>query len=145
MKLIDIRSALAGAGAVALILGLVSMMQAPTHIPPFEIKGIPTPNSMMRVTEGVPFTVPAGKLFVATGIGGTLNNKDFWVNVVFDGEIVLTAIPTMTPGGVVVASGAGPSIPAIPPGLVADNGTVVEVMDSLTLGKGVLLGYLADA
>ena len=76
MKPIQIHplSALAGAGILGLVLLATSASQAhPTTFPanpfPVTVEGIPTPQQMMRVVEGQPFTVPAGKVFVLTGLG----------------------------------------------------------------------------
>ena len=143
MKLIDIRSAFAGAGLVAGIFGLVSITTAPPpyHVFHIQIEGVPTPNQMMRVVEGVPFTVPEGKLFVvaeaASRGSGTdsTNRKDSFIE--FDGEVVYA---------VRLSTGDGyPSHPVV--GLVAPAGTVVSVREENDLGtdQGLVLGYLADA
>ena len=102
---------------------------------PVQIEGVPTPSQMMRIVEGSPFTVPPGKVFVVTGTAfssGAFGPSD--VNVLFDGVSVLNVDGnTGSPTG-----GAS----AIPPGVVASEGTVVSVS---SVGTGVLLGYLADA
>ena len=147
---IDVRSTIAGAGLVAGIFGLVSMMQAPTHLPPFQILGVPTPQQMMRVVEGQPFTVPHGKLFVATGCGFTTQQVPFAgdqmaFEISFSGVNVF-ALSGRWSANQGLADGDGLSIP---PGLVASTGMLVAV-DGLWDGDeadltGVLLGYLADA
>lgn len=106
------------------------------------VSGIPTPQQMMRIVGGPGFTVPAGKLFVATGMGAAQPvAADQHVTVGIDGNFAL--------GGWLTQLGAGGSIAQsdqiiqVPPGLVATAGQTVTVGD--TTGQGVLLGYLVDA
>ncbi|MCP3914631.1 MAG: hypothetical protein GY711_03625 [bacterium] len=161
MKLITIHplSALSGAAALAALLSLFSMAQAPAALdtsanrptsfnmsvsPVLSIKGIPAPEQMMHVTSALPFTVPMDKIFVATGLG--TDNTDAPTNraitVAFDGVNVLAA-PTYKRIGGDNVTGLGPAIPVIPPGLTAPAGTVVSV--SASHGTGIVMGYLADA
>lgn len=87
--------------------------------------------------EGTPFIVPAGKLFVLTGMGSTGNYPNHSLRV----------------NGVVEATGGtrsphGTTIVEYPLGLVAASGSVVEVVnvpnDPRDFGSGVAIGYLSN-
>lgn len=160
MKLVvDLPSALAGGVLVAVVgitLGAQSQkiptspttLEIPTVIEHVvKVKGIPAPEEMVRVAATEPLTVPEGKRFVATGMavlgtagGSTVDQR--WVEVRFDGNLVMQAAP-YTVVNASAASGGGPSIPPIPPGLAAEPGTLVEV-SYVNGNNAVLLGYLAD-
>ena len=110
---------------------------------PIQVEGIPTPAQMMRVVGGTPFTVPAGKLFVATGVRRMANlpapdssNQQWWMEVKFNSQIVVVFNGRWQQG----PNGAGGDgdDKNIQPGLTAPEGTLVETY-------GVLLGYLVDA
>ncbi len=131
------------------VLAVVAMGQKPQNIRELvRIEYGPHPRDMVRVESGAPYTVPAGKLLVVTGLGHMTASSATKqaVSVQFNGTGVLAAwtriwekYDGITSLGV---SGAGPAIPVVPPGLVAAAGTQVEVSGT---GGGVLLGYLADA
>ena len=100
---------------------------------------------MMRVMGGTPFTVPQGKLFVVTGLGSTTTLSvltELSVSVEFDGVPVVSALIIAGDGNNL--TGGGPAIPSVPPGIVANEGTVVSVSMNF-VDPGVVLGYLADA
>jgi len=85
---------------------------------PVQVEGVPTPQQMMRVKQGTPFTVPAGKLFVVTGVGAETMSQgaDYIAIVIFDG---LDAWATS-----IAANGAAID-GHVPAGLVAQQGQVV--------------------
>ena len=123
------------------------MTVPPYHVVHIQTEGVTTPNQMMRVTEGTPFTVPAGKLFVVTGLAhndGQLSGggEVATVTVRFGGVAVLAAdiqhLTTNRDGAATIAS--------VPPGLVAPAGTeIVADLDADGAGSlGVILGYLAS-
>jgi hypothetical protein len=147
-------SVVAGAGLLAIVLIASGALQVQALVGsparPLVIAGIPTPAQMVRVSEDQPLIVPQGTVFVATGIASTANNTDGGhkvIEVQFDGTTVLLGTLSR-PAGVNI-SGSGPSIPQIPPGLVAPAGTTVGVKESSSTAsnpaKAVLLGYLANA
>ncbi len=87
-------SALVGLCAALAVFGLTSMVQTTRPIVlelkgPVRVEGIPTPQQMVRVVEGSPFTVPVGKLLVVTGTGATGWNPSSGLSIKFDGVIVL--------------------------------------------------------
>jgi len=137
---IDHSSALFGATALGLLLLVTGAgVKEPQFLKlPVEstltIAGVPSPDQMIRVVDGEPMTVPVGKRLVVTGLASLPEPPPSQrVGVLFDGEYVIQA--GLTDG----------SIAGIPPGLVAQSGTVVEVRDNNgTAQKScVLLGYLS--
>ena len=154
MKLVQIHPLSLVVGAALFSLGslLVGAQQTPTvsgaptddrtfaEVPitlsgPVQVEGVPTPQQMMRIDEGSPFMVPAGKIFVATGTGFTNSPPgQHQALVEFDNTSVLNN----------QADSGRPTTMAIPPGLVAHEGTVVRVSGNAS-NPAVLLGYLADA
>jgi hypothetical protein len=102
-----------------------------------QVAGIPTPQQMMRVVEGSPFTVPANMLFVVTGTAVDAWNTNSGHQTLFNGTVVLNSR---------IHNGVGTgalSVMPIPPGLVAPAGTSIDC--AAGAGKGIVLGYLADA
>ncbi len=141
----------------AALLGIILMTSGAVQVQalvgspsrPLVIAGVPTPAQMVWVPEDQPLVVPKDKVFVATGIASTANNTDGGhkvIEVQFDGTTVLLGTLSRPSGSNI--SGSGPSIPQIPPGLVAKAGTTVSVKESSSTAanpaKAVLLGYLAD-
>jgi len=103
---------------------------------PVYVAGIPTPQQMMMVVEGQPFTIPAGKLFVVTGLGLANLVTGFGANLRFDDKVILT-YPW---------SSSTPPFGDIPPGIVAPGGTVVSAETTTPGGTNArVLGYLVDA
>lgn len=147
MSKIDPKSTLIGALlATVAFLGLgAAQTAAAIRLGPVTVRGVPTPDQMVRVVEGSPLTVPADKVLVVTGVGSTANtpiNNTLAIQILFDGQVVLGAQVKVTDANGV--SGAGPAIPSVPPGLKAGAGQQVAVQDDGPF-LGVLLGYLADA
>jgi hypothetical protein len=144
MKSVSIHpfSALAGAGLLGLALIASGAVQVPGNVQPIllsngmvRVAGIPTPQQMMRVHEGQPFTVPPGKLFVVTGLGQAQLITGYAANLRFNGQIILTYN---------FSSGLSP-FGDIPPGLAAPAGTVVSTDTPGGGTTAVTLGYLVDA
>src|SRR5262245_8456641 len=84
-------SALAGAGLLGLVLLATGALRASVPIQeistlprgPVRVAGIPDPRDMIVVTDNTPLVVPAGKLFVATGLGMNAEGGQLltlWVN-----------------------------------------------------------------
>jgi hypothetical protein len=145
--------ALGALGATSIIL-LLGAAQAAGTVKlvlsgPVEIAGYPRAQDMRRIVEGTPFVVPAGKLFVVTGMGSNGHNfapgpaPNKHVRVSFDGVSVLEAMILEWQGGGSY-SGGGPSIPEVPPGLTAPAGTTITATDD-AVDLGIVLGYLVNA
>jgi len=97
-------SALVGAASLGVVLLTVSAFQAPSgkspaqHLfstlgltinGPVQIEGIPTPSQMVRVVEGMAFTVPHGKVLVVTGLGVVTPATTSSAYATFDGAQVM--------------------------------------------------------
>ncbi len=137
-------SALAGAALLGLVLLATGAVQTAVPIVkltrPFpgtiQVEGIPTPQQMMRVAEGQPFTVPTGKLFVVTGLGMAQVVAGYGAHLRFDGQPVVSFY----------WSGEVATFVPIPPGFVATAGTVVSADSASGSGtNAVATGYLVDA
>lgn len=101
----------------------------------------PLAKDMVRVVEGTPFIVPAGKIFVCTGLGVTSIGDNTSVRARFNDVDVLEHRPSRASGGT-NSRGFGPSIGAVPPGLSAPAGTSVSAFSNES--TGVVLGYVAN-
>ncbi len=133
-------------GLAGLLIGAQVVGPAPVAVPrptlnagvliaggPVTVRGIPTPQQMLRIEENTNYTVPAGKIFVATGIARINGDQDFGY-ISFDGQVVARFPVPME----------------IPAGLTAPAGTVVNVVCTAFATCTVppvmvLLGYLDDA
>jgi hypothetical protein len=126
-----------GAAALGGVLWLVSAVQAPastgaataravSQIPltisnPIEVKGVPVPGNAVRIVEGTPYVVPAGRILVLTALGRAEVTLGL-CTLQFDGQTVATAEPNSS-----TAAGAKCSMVELPPGLVAASGSTVTV------------------
>ena len=140
-------SALTGVAAAGLVLLLMSAMQTTGPGPrlafqgfqfkintPIQVEGIPTPQQMLRVVEGVPLTVPANKVFVVTGLGDIADVSG--VAVLFlDGVAVLSSRPQTS------SSNSATSVRPVPTGLTAAEGVIISVTGP---NIGQVFGYLVD-
>ncbi|MFN0009307.1 MAG: hypothetical protein ACKVXR_15495 [Planctomycetota bacterium] len=109
--------------AVGLVLGgicLLSMSQAVVAISPLRIEYAPHPRDMVQIRGGTPYTVPAGRVFVLTAIGGN-NLGPYDPRLLINGlsEVIASSTPTDDTA----------SMKAVPPGLTAAAGSVVELQD----------------
>jgi len=135
-------SALAGAGLLGLILMASGAAQTPVPLQQIatgqtgliRVAGIPDPRQMLVIREGTPFVVPAGKLLVITGLGGTGSGVVAGLRV--DGVNQFAASGNLESGNAL-------SIRAVPPGFTVEAGLTVEVSSGTPFGRA--WGYLVDA
>jgi hypothetical protein len=152
-------SALAGMALLGLVLVTAGAMPMQGSSSTRDVSAIenvndPHPRDFVRIVEGAPFSVPAGKVFVGTGtrhtslIGHGNGTGQYAIVVAFDGVQVLALYSRFAHGG------ASPPIAFgnldIPTGFSAVAGTVITVdgvNESPTMDDagGCLLGYLVDA
>jgi len=94
----------------------------------------PEASDLMVIKTGSPFTVPAGKILVITGVGrSTANTGNSAVHINGVSEaVVSTTFGTGSP--------SSPSIVALPLGLTAQAGDIVDAASS----NGRVYGYLQD-
>jgi len=132
-------SALVGAGVV-LLAGVLSAQHVANRFvavrvletPSLEVS--PHARDAVRVSEGAPFTVPAGRILVVTALG-TENYPNDDVGFSINGATVMAGEANSSTGGIC----------RIPFGLTAVGGDAVDVWDTAGSPTGFLLGYLVDA
>ena len=148
---VSVAATVATAPLVAFHFGIPMVLlvssQSPTFtatpIPPTktQILGIPTPQQMMRVVEGMPFTVPPGKIFVATGLSFTtllsVSSGGKGINLNVDN---IVAVHTRIGGQF-----APTQVVPLPGGLTASAGSVLDVGGGDSGSDTSAWGYLADA
>lgn len=130
-------SVLAGAAIVGLVF--LTSSQALTPVGGYRIEYLPHPRDMVQIKEGVPYTVPAGKIFVLTALGGS----GYGPRVLrVDGieESLGGFYNSATYSGVV----PGNSVVEVPIGFTARAGSIVDVGNGSTGGAGRAWGYLAS-
>ena len=135
-------------GAAVALLAFVTMGQQ--SVPPGSIHAMPYPQCQeflveygphprdyVQVKEGEPYTVPAGRLFVLSGLGST--GTQGGGNLVVDGQTEVHATgSTWSSGG---GYGNSASVKLLPRGFTAAGGSVVEVTGT----NSRAWGYLVDA
>ena len=131
-------SALIGAAIVCLTMltvGAVTVQGSSStrDVSAIEVVSDPHPRDYVRVNLTTPFTVPAGKLFHLTSLGGTEHAND--LAYFFIDNIQVMAAHIYTPHGNAC------SVRPIPPGIVAASQSVLTVSGS----NAVAYGYLVDA
>ena len=101
----------------------------------------PHPRDMLVITEGAPFVVPIGKLFVLTGLGVPYSwsaPKGGYLQV--DGVREVTCVAVATLG----TDGAVPSVVAVPTGFTVSENKTITVA-GLNSTEARAWGYLVDA
>ena len=128
------------------LLGLVAMGQMPAVNRPAAQHDsmylqVAHPRDWVVIEEGVPYTVPTGKLLVITALGDQMGSCGA-TYLDFNGARALTGITVAcsqnyTEGTVFMEE--------VPVGLRASSGDVVSVAHQITAGVGRAWGYLVDA
>lgn len=128
------------------LIGLVAMGQMPSANRPAAQHDsmylqVAHPRDWIVIEEGVPYTVPAGKLLVITALGDHMGSCGA-TYLDFNGVRALTGITVAcsqnyTEGTVFMQN--------VPVGLRASSGDVVSVAHQITPGVGRAWGYLVDA
>ena len=126
----------AAIGAIAILLALsLSSAQAPHQADriarELRVAGIPAPEDMILIREGLPFVVPDGKIFVLTAVGRSYGTGG--ANYIkIDGAIELQ-FNAATPV----------NMSSVPPGFAVPAGSTIEV--SMGEGYGRAWGYLSGS
>ncbi len=121
--------------AIAAVGFLVAAQSTPPPGPP-RIEYGPHPRDMVQVAQGVPYVVPAGKLFVLTGLGGAENGGYCTLSV--DGIIQASVCNSCT-------TAPGSQISAVPPGFTVVAGATITVFTNSGGASARAWGYLASA
>jgi hypothetical protein len=124
------------AGLLALTTSQASPPPATLNPASIRIEYMPHPRDMVQIKEGAPYTVLAGKIFVATALGRYDSNETTPVSLSVDGltTLLVTTNSTADSRGVL----------DIPRGFTVPAGSVVEPFDAIpSVQRGVVWGYLA--
>lgn len=134
MKL-HLPSVLASLGVVLLVVLLSS--QGTLVASGFRIEFMPHPRDMVQIREGTAFVVPAGKLFVLTGLGAIMPGpRALRVNGV---QELSAGWHEPGPGIAEVVT-----VAPVPLGFTVAAGSTVEVGAGAPNGPGRAWGYLAN-
>lgn len=125
------------------VLGLVALTSSQSPLLPtgFRIEYLPHPRDYVQIKEGTPYTVPAGKLFVLTGLGGERMANP--ASLLVDGveEVVAGMYTASSTGGIVQVS----TVVAVPPGLTVHASATISVQGGSTAPEDARAwGYLAS-
>jgi hypothetical protein len=103
----------------------------------------PHPRDYVRVQQGAPYTVPAGRVFVGRGMGFASNpgNVSFSLTMRINGQDVLSESGYYYSDS--TRTWHDQALTEFPFGVTAQAGAAVSVNSSKV--DGVLLGYLVDA
>lgn len=122
-------------GVVAVSMILISMSQAPIPVGQPRIEYGPHPRDMVQIKQGSPYVVPAGRLFVLTGIGNADGLGHSSLSV--DGVTQLTHYTSCSNGG-------GPTVGSVPSGFTVAPGSMIELNTHSGSGQARAWGYLAN-
>jgi|SRR6266850_3268732 len=126
----------------SLVLGLVFgvlVLLSMSQVPPLNARGIivhygPDPRDMVQIKQGTPYIVPAGKIFVLTGLGGRDATLGSNYSLLVNGQVEVTT----TVGN---ASSAFSFVLPVPAGFTAAAGSTLEAQAGPGLARA--WGYLA--
>jgi len=134
--------------AVGFVLGLVVLVSmgqtAVDRSPIVRVQYMPHPRDMVQIKQGTPYTVPAGRILVITGLGTGAHftsGKDEVTLKINGVSEAMTASEVSCFNG----DGVGSSMVTVPPGCSATAGSTVEVVEGGGQTSGRAWGYLADA
>lgn len=122
-------------GVLAATVVLMSMGQSSPVLGPPRIEYGPHPRDMVQIKQGTPYTVPAGRIFVLTGLGDNQNLNQL-ARLQVDGQDELTMFGAT--GGAYPPS---PSVGPVPVGLTVAGGRTVTIVSS---NQGRAWGYLSQ-
>lgn len=132
LRSLDARSLALGA-AVCAGLMLLMAQSAPGFNQAVRVQYGPHPRDMVRIKEGIPFVVPAGRILVVTGLGDAVGSGGAkWLIVNGQNELSMTPVFSQTP----------PSVAEVPTGLTVAAGSSVDVIGGG--GAARAYGYLSE-
>jgi hypothetical protein len=130
-------SALLGSAFALGIVVLLSMSQvlpAGQHV---IVSYGPSPRDMVQINQGTPYVVPAGKVFVLTGLGGNGIASSTWTFLMVNGKQELLSGAQ--------ASNVTTSVTPVPLGFTVHAGSTIDVSPTASgATSGRAWGYLAD-
>lgn len=120
-------------GVVAVSIILVSMSQAPvgsSNAPRIEYG--PHPRDMVQIRQGTPYLVPAGQVFVLTGLGGVQPTQAQLGTLRVNGQVELGYLADHSP-----------SVASVPTGFTVAAGSTIEVSGPIGGPEARAWGYLS--
>lgn len=136
MKL-HVPSALLALGLASLVAFLSSQASPPPALlnpASIRVEYMPHPRDMVQITQGTPYVVPPGKLFVLTALG-IINGVQVSAVLTVDGGVQAIALP---PG-----SSAGTQPASVATGLTVAAGSVID-LSAPAPASSRAWGYLAN-
>ncbi len=136
MNRISIHPASLVLGLIFGVLILISMSQTPPlNARTVNVQYLPDPRDMVQIREGTPYTVPAGKVLVITGLGATSTTSSNNVGLNIDGQVELQTYTA-------ALSADTPSVHPVPQGFTAQAGSTVAIAGGGS-NNGRAWGYIA--
>ena len=131
-------SALAGMALLGLVLVTAGAMplqgsSSTRDVSAIEVVKGPVPNEYLELNSGTAFTVPGGKRFILTALGGVYQNSTY-ISFIVNGIQKFLADPNAN-------ENTGLTLKSVPQGPHADAGEVVDISGP----DGIAYGYLVDA
>lgn len=140
MRIISLHPASLAVGLVLGCITLLSMSQASSHTST-RIEIGPLPRDMVQVQEGVPFTVPPGRIFVLTALGTNAEGNSSELVSLLANAVVVARSSTWLNG-----SAAPLSVASVPRGQAIGAGSVISVVTSSPAPfRGQAWGFLDSA
>jgi hypothetical protein len=142
MRSINLHLPSLAAGVAASALVLLSMSQGAPQISPPRVSYGPHPRDMIQIKEGMPYVVPAGTVFVLTGLGTAVLNDNLGIecHLKVNGQREVGAGMVVSGGN----SGSASSVAPVPGGFTAQAGATIEGESVVLSGQnGRAWGYLS--
>ena len=131
MRSLTLHPASLVAGVLVAALGLLSMGQTPPlNARTVNVNYLPDPRDMVQIAEATPYLVPAGKIFVLTGLGCCDSSPG--ANLYVNGQQQVTG-----------SSSGQASMASVPTGLSVPGGSTITLNSGVPSQPGRAWGYLA--
>ena len=127
---------------VGLVLGAIALLTMSQSLVPstatVRVQYMPHPRDMVQIEEGVPYTVPVGKVFVLTGLGTDIALQYSIATLEVDDVPRTQAVTSFNSNDTGMVSAVAP----VPPGFTVDAGHSISVTSGQHGARA--WGYLAD-
>ena len=141
---VSLRSALVGSlalGTLALLVSSWAITSPAPDLRSFQVQLAPHPRDHVRIIEGSPYVVPAGKILTLKAVSAT-GEQPSDVTLEIDGQ----SVAVLRTFGVVFGGGGGPGVAEIPFGLSARAGETVTMTSIFgpNPDQAVAFGFLSE-
>lgn len=130
-------SALSGLGVAGLVLLLTSQSSLTVGSVQARVEYMPHPRDCVQIREGTPYTVPAGKIFSLTALGGVAGGGCFSATLKVNGQVEAGSFMNVGCGSATTSAW----VATTPLGMTVPAGSTIEPVLS---GNGRAWGYLAE-